>query len=334
MKNNKIKKELKRSTALILAFLLASICSLAVYATVSYDSSQDPVVSLSGMQAYVTEKINELKTTVSGIDSRLKALELAYSMGGASSGGNNNAGNDTPAINSEALQSLLDRIGALETKATELEKANSSLKTELSSTKEELNGLIAELDSKYTAVSTELTSLADKLSKLQSQFSTMKSDVSTLSNDFKQLSTISTKLNSLTNKVNNLTSGSGDIGKLKEQCKQLQEDMEAVLLKAGTLYKPVFVPCGATIRALGTDDSVLVVLRSGAAVAVSPFKESGSAQGLNDLSDGTELYDGEALTLFHNVLIPRGGEDGRGVTITSFDGAYVMVGGNYVIVQP
>ncbi len=329
MKNNKIKKELKRSTALILAFLLASTCSLAVYATVSYDSSQDPVVSLSGMQAYVTEKIDELKTIVSGIDSRLQALELAYSTGGAPSGDGSGSG-----PSSEALQSLLDRLSALETKATELEKANSALKTELGATKDELNGLIDELDNKYTSVANELASLSDQLSKLQSQFTSMKSDVSTLSNDFKQLSTISTKLNSLTNKVNNLTSGSGDIGKLKEQCTQLQKDMEAVLLKAGTLYKPVFVPCGATIRALGTDDSVLVILRSGAAVAVSPFNESGSAQGLNDLSDGTELYDGEPLTLFHNVLIPRGGEDGRGVTITSFDGAYVMIGGNHVIIQP
>ncbi|MBR3965093.1 MAG: hypothetical protein IKJ80_06765 [Clostridia bacterium] len=327
MKNNKIKKELKRSTALILAFLLASCCSLAVYATVSYDSSQDPVVSLSGMQAYVTEKIDELKTIVSGIDLRLQALELAYSTGNAPSGGGSGGG-------TEALQSLLDRISALENKTAELESANTALKNSLDSTKEELSDMIAELEGQYNSLSAELNSLSDQLSKLQGQFTSLKSDVSTLSNDFKQLSTISTKLNSLTNKVNNLTSASGDIGKLKAQCEQLQADMDVVLLKAGTLYKPVFVPYGATIRALADEDSVLVVLRSGSAVAVSPFTAAGTAQGLNDLSDGNELYDGENLTLFHNVLIPRGGEDGRGVTITSFDGAYVMIGGNYVILQP
>lgn len=327
MKNNKIKKELKRSTALVLAFLLASFCSFAVYATVSYDSSQDPVVSLSGMQAYVSEKLDDLKTIVSGVDLRLQALELAYSTGNAPSGGG--SGGST-----EALQSLLDRISALEKKTSELEEANTSLKNSLDSTKEELSDMIAELEGQYESLSAELSSLSDQLSKLQGQFTSLKSDVSTLSSDFKQLSTISTKLNSLTNKVNDLTSASGDVGKLKAQCAQLQADMDEVLLKAGTLYKPVFVPYGATIRALSDEDSVLVVLRSGSAVAVSPFTTAGTAQGLNDLSDGGELYDGESLTLFHNVLIPRGGEDGRGVTVTSFDGAYVMIGGNYVIIQP
>jgi dynactin complex subunit len=328
MKNNKIKKELKRSTALILAFLLASTCSLAVYATVSYDSSQDPVVSLSGMQAYVSEKIDELKTTVSELDLRVQALELAYSTGGApSTGGNSNT-------SSEALQALLDRISALEAKTSELEQSNSSLKNDLNSTKEELGDIIAELESQYATLASELEALSSQLSKLQGQFTSLKGDVSTLSNDFKQLSTISTKLNTLTNKVNTLTSESGDIGKLKAQCAQLQADMNEVLLKAGTLYKPVFVPYGATIRALEAEDSVLVVLRSGSAVAISPFTTPGTAQGLNDLSDGSELYDGDNLILFHNILIPRGGEDGRGVTITSLDGAYVMIGGNYVIIQP
>ncbi len=327
MKNNKIKKELKRSTALILAFLLASFCSFAVYATVSYDSSQDPVVSLSGMQAFVSEKIDDLKTIVSGIDLRLQALELAYSTGNAPSGGDSGG-------NTEALQSLLDRISALEKKTSDLESANAALKNSLDSTKDELNEMISELEEQYATLSSEISSLSDQISKLQGQFTSIKSDVSTLKSDFKQLSTISTKLNTLTNKVNSLTSASGDIGKLKAQCEQLKADMDEVLLKAGALYKPVFVPYGATIRALEADDSVLVVLRSGSAVAVSPFTSAGTAQGLNDLSDGSELYDGAPLVLFHNVLIPRGGEDGRGVTVTSLDGAYVMIGGNYVIIQP
>jgi prefoldin subunit 5 len=327
MKNNKIKKDLKRSTALILAFLLASFCSFAVYATVSYDSSQDPVVSLSGMQAFVSEKIDDLKTIVSGIDLRLQALELAYSTGNAPSGGDSGG-------NTEALQSLLDRISALEKKTSDLESANATLKNSLDSTKDELNEMISELEEQYATLSSEITSLSDQISKLQGQFTSIKSDVSTLKSDFKQLSTISTKLNTLTNKVNSLTSASGDIGKLKAQCEQLKADMDEVLLKAGALYKPVFVPYGATIRALEADDSVLVVLRSGSAVAVSPFTSAGTAQGLNDLSDGSELYDGTPLILFHNVLIPRGGEDGRGVTVTSLDGAYVMIGGNYVIIQP
>ena len=34
-----------------------------------------------------------------------------------------------------------------------------------------------------------------------------------------------------------------------------------------------------------------------------------------------------------DLLIPRGGDDGRGIRIESYDGAYVMIGGEYVIVD-
>ena len=329
MKQNKIKKELKRSTAIILAFLLASMCSVAVYATVSYDSSKDPVVSLSGMQAYVKEKIDELKSTVSSIDLRLQALELAFSTGDVPSGGGSGSG-----IGSEALQGLIDRVSDLEDKTKELEDANASLKNELDNAKAELNDLIGELQIQYAAICAELGSLEDQISTLQGQLTSLKSDVSTLSKNFKQISDISTKLETLTYKVNNLTSSSGDIGVLKKQCNELKDDISKILDQVGKLYEPVFVPYGATVKAANDEDSVLVVLRSGAAVAVSPFNDAGTAQGLNDLSDGSELYDGDALILFHNVMIPRGGEDGRGVTVTSFDGAYLMIGGNYVIIQP
>ena len=78
----------------------------------------------------------------------------------------------------------------------------------------------------------------------------------------------------------------------------------------------------------------MLILRSGSAVAVSPYTEIGTVQGLNDLTDGVDLLNGDQIPLFNSIMIPRGGKDGRGVTVTSLEGAYFLLGGDYTIVEP
>lgn len=91
-------------------------------------------------------------------------------------------------------------------------------------------------------------------------------------------------------------------------------------------FEAIFVEYGKEIQCTAATE---LILRSGTAKIVSPFDN----QGLSDLTDGKDLKNGAAVPKNHNLLIPRG-NDGRGIVITSSDGAYVMVGGAYVIVEP
>ena len=69
-----------------------------------------------------------------------------------------------------------------------------------------------------------------------------------------------------------------------------------------------------------------IILRSGMASCVAPDAN----QGIADLTDASEIYNGYALTKNHLCLIPRG--DGRGVTALS-ETVYIMVRGDYTIVE-
>ncbi len=91
-------------------------------------------------------------------------------------------------------------------------------------------------------------------------------------------------------------------------------------------FEVVFVEYGKQIQCTSPTE---IILRSGSAVIVSPFED----QGLSNLTDGVDLKAGEAVPKYHHLLIPRG-EDGRGIEITSANGAYIMVGGAYIIVEP
>ncbi len=91
-------------------------------------------------------------------------------------------------------------------------------------------------------------------------------------------------------------------------------------------FEVVFVEYGKEVQCTAPTE---IILRSGKAEIVSPFED----QGLSDLTDGTDLKNGIAVPKNHNLLIPRG-EDGRGIVITSPGGAYIMVGGAYIIVEP
>lgn len=91
-------------------------------------------------------------------------------------------------------------------------------------------------------------------------------------------------------------------------------------------FEAIFVEYGKEIQCTAATE---VILRSGTAQIVSPFDN----QGLCDLTAGVDLKGGESVPKNHDLLIPRG-SDGRGIKITSSNGAYVMVGGAYIIVEP
>ncbi len=321
----KFKNKLKRSAILVLALILASVSSLAVYAAVNYDSSKDPVVSFSGMISYVESVVSDIRISIKNIEARLAILELIGPSQGSSSGGN---------VNSALLQDLLDRIDALENKVTDLQEENASLRNDLANSKNELRSLIDELTAEFTTLEKSLSELSTSISNLKSDLTKAKNDLSTLTKNFQQISDISTKLETVTYKVNSLTSSNGDITVLKKQYSELQAELDNVFSELGQLYDAVYVPYGATIIATDTDDTVMLILRTGSAVAVSPYVEVGTIQGLNDLTNGIDICNGEAIPLYHSIMIPRGGDDGRGVKITSLDGAYFLLGGDYTIVEP
>ena len=322
----KFKNKIKRGAILILALILASASSFAVYAAVNYDSSTDPVVSFSGMVAFVNDMLADIRMSIKNIETRLTILEISGPSGGGFSGGGT--------VNSGMLQDLLDRIEALENTVNDLESDNAALQTELANTKNELRSLIDELTTEISTLEKSLSELSTSITNLKSDVKQAKNDLSTLSKNFKQISDISTKLETVTYKVNNLTSKNGDITVLKNQVKELETELDNIFAELGKVYDTVFVPYGATIYAKDVDDVVILILRTGSAVAVSPYTQVGTIQGLNDTTNGTDICNGEAIPPYHSIMIPRGGEDGRGVTVTSLDGAYFLLGGDYKIVEP
>ncbi|MBQ4140055.1 MAG: hypothetical protein IJD70_01855 [Clostridia bacterium] len=321
----KFKNKFKRGAILLLALMLASVSSLAVYAAVSYDSSKDPVVAYSGMVAYVDSVIKTIRESINSLDSRLTLLEIAGPSEGESTGAN---------ISAEQLADILRRIEELEKANEELEAENGSLKNDIKNAKNELLSLIDELSTDYETMKNSISALSSDITNLQNQITSTKNDLITLEKNFQQIADISTKLETVTYKVNNLTSSKGDITVLKNQVKELQNQLSNVLAELGKVYESVFVPYGATVIASDSDDTVMLILRSGSAVAVSPYTDPGTMQGLNDLTDGKDLYNGDNIPLFNSIMIPRGGKDGRGVTVTSLEGAYFMLGGDYTIVKP
>lgn len=321
----KLKNKIKRGAILILALILASASSFAVYAAVNYNSANDPVVSFSGMVSYVNDILAGIRSSIKDLELRITLLEAGGFTPGASTGG---------MVNSGMLTDLLDRIEALESRVSDLESDNASLRTELANTKNELRSLIDELTAELNTLENSISELSTSINNLKSDVKTAKNDLSTLSKNFKQISDISTKLETVTYKVNNLTSKTGDITVLKNQVAELQTELDNIFAELGKVYDTVFVPYGATIYAKDVNDVVILILRTGSAVAVSPYTQVGTIQGLNDTTNGTDICNGEAIPLYHSIMIPRGGDDGRGVKVTSLDGAYFLLGGDYTIVEP
>ena len=322
----KFKIKIKRGAILLLALILAGTASLAVYASVSYDSSKDPVVAFSGMVAYVESVLKDIRESIAKLDTRLTLLEIAGPQGGGSSGGTG--------ISAEQLAEIYAEIDAVKKANEELAAENASLKTEIKNVKNELLSLYHHQPPQNHTNKSSIAGLSTDITNLQNQITSTKKDLSTLEKNFKQIADISTKLETVSYKLNNLTSSKGDITLLKNSVKELEDQLDSILNELGKVYETVFVPYGATVIATDDDDTVMLILRSGSAVAVSPYTEIGTVQGLNDLTDGVDLLNGDQIPLFNSIMIPRGGKDGRGVTVTSLEGAYFLLGGDYTIVEP
>ena len=318
----KLKKELKRGTVLALAIILAAVSSIGVYAAVSYDSSKDPVVAYSGMVAYVESVLSDIRSSIALLEARLASVEI------------NGGGGSGSGASSAQVAELMKKLDELSNTVSELQKENSALKTDLKNAKNEFRSLYDELSASFNELQSSISSLSTDIKSLQSQVTSQKKDLTTLSNNFKQIADISTQLNTLKHKVDALTSAGGDITVLKEQVAHLESQLDSVLAEIGKVYEAVYVPYGATVIATDEADTVMLILRTGSAVAVSPYIEVGTIQGLNNLTLGTDICNGESIPLYHSIMIPRGGSDGRGVTVTSLDGAYFLLGGDYTIVNP
>lgn len=311
---------LKKAASLVLALSFAFITSVAVYATLSYDSSIDPVVSLSGLAQYVQENVlNPLQSSIDDLSARVSAIEISGGGGGGGGG-----------LDSNAYKALIARIAALESGSKEKDARISELESALNSAKDELDGRIDSVENSYTELSRQISSVSDSLTGIRSSIESLKSSKTSMERDFANLSE---KYIAVTKLMNELQSNGGGVNELREQVKNLQDTWQQLQSKAGVMYRPVFVESGKTVRAKNADEGILVIVRSGYAVIVSPFNTSGTLQGINDLTTGEELYNGADAPLMHNLLIPRGAADGRGIHIESYDGAYVMIGGEYVIVD-
>ncbi len=137
---------------------------------------------------------------------------------------------------------------------------------------------------------------------------------------------LSDRLDSLENRMNYIATN--------DSLLQLAARVSALENKSGSSgtssgssqYIAIFVEYGKTL--LAPNDSIELILRSGTAVIVSPFAD----QGLSDITVGVDLKSGDNVSYNHALIIPRGG-DGRGIKITSTHGAYVMVRGEYEIVD-
>ena len=318
----KFKNKLKRGTVLALAIILAAISSLGVYAAVSYDSSKDPVVAYSGMVSYVESVLSNVWEKLNTLEARIASVEI------------NGGGGSGSGASSAQVAELMKKLDELSNTVSALQKENSALKTDLKNAKNEFRSLYDELSASFNELQSSISSLSTDIKSLQSQITSQKKDLTTLSNNFKQIADISTQLNTLKHKVDALTSAGGDITVLKEQVAHLEGQLDSVLSELGKVYEAVYVPYGATVIATDEADTVMLILRTGSAVAVSPYVEVGTIQGLNNLTLGTDICNGENVPPYHSIMIPRGGSDGRGVTVTSLDGAYFLLGGDYTIVNP
>ena len=318
----KFKNKLKRGTVLALAIILAAISSLGVYAAVSYDSSKDPVVAYSGMVSYVESVLSNVWEKLNTLEARIASVEI------------NGGGGSGSGASSAQVAELMKKLDELSNTVSALQKENSALKTDLKNAKNEFRSLYDELSASFNELQSSISSLSTDIKSLQSQITSQKKDLTTLSNNFKQIADISTQLNTLKHKVDALTSAGGDITVLKEQVAHLEGQLDSVLSELGKVYEAVYVPYGATVIATDETDTVMLILRTGSAVAVSPYVEVGTIQGLNNLTLGTDICNGENIPPYHSIMIPRGGDDGRGVTVTSLDGAYFLLGGDFTIVNP
>ena len=132
-----------------------------------------------------------------------------------------------------------------------------------------------------------------------------------------------------------LSTAEQTIAALRQELNALTQKLEALDNGSQTPtvdvsgYEVVYLTQGTQLLANSVCN---IILRSGSATVISPFYGA-SAQGLTDITDGSELLNGDAIQKNHLLVVPRG-NDGRGIYITSADGAYILVQGGYQLVQP
>lgn len=135
------------------------------------------------------------------------------------------------------------------------------------------------------------------------------------------------KIDELTETVNELLETVSDLTDALEESENKVAELESAIgtpsESALGQYEVVYLKKGAKILA---DTPCEIILRSGSAIAVSI-----TVNGLNNITDGSELLNAADIPLFNLLLVPRGG-DGRGIQVTSED-AYVMVRGGYTVVE-
>lgn len=102
-----------------------------------------------------------------------------------------------------------------------------------------------------------------------------------------------------------------------EKIKAKQDDQNPAPTKASASFAPISFKAGDKVL---FGEGAEFILRAGEAKIVDPTKT-----GLADLSEGTNLLDGEELPMNHLLLCPRA--DGRGLFCRT--DAWVMVKGSY-----
>lgn len=167
--------------------------------------------------------------------------------------------------------------------------------------------------------------LSDMISALQASTNTLDASVKQADSDIDALESANAELKSELDKTKK------DNENFQQKIEALESSVADVQDKVGADdSKPIYnfeVVHLTEGQVLMASDACEIILRSGSASAISPFAE----QGLADYTAGCELLNGAPLVVNHLNLIPRG-NDGRGLTVTSYD-AYFMVRGGYTIVE-
>lgn len=129
---------------------------------------------------------------------------------------------------------------------------------------------------------------------------------------------IDTKFAELEKKINNASSST-----VPTQPTETTPAEPDTGLSQGDLYEVVELGLGDALYSASACD---IILRAGTATCIAPDP----TQGISDLTDAVEIYNGMNLTKNHLCLIPRG--DGRGVLAAS-DSVFLMIRGDYTIVE-
>ncbi len=128
---------------------------------------------------------------------------------------------------------------------------------------------------------------------------------------------VDTKLAELEKKINSMSS---PVPNPPAETEPTEPDTTA---SQGDIYEVVELGLGDALYSATACD---IILRAGVATCIAPDP----TQGISDLTDAVEIYNGMNLTKNHLCLIPRG--DGRGVLAAS-DSVFLMIRGDYTIVE-